>query len=396
MAVDRKPAIQTPVEKSDEILDVATRLGTECLAPRAARYDAEATHPRESWHDVWKHGLLAMGIPRRFGGLELDMLTYVKVVERLASGCTNTGMTVHMHSTVTRFIDALANEEQKAFYFREIVEEGKLFGSWGSEPETRGGTAMRLTTIVPQDGGFVINGVKHFCTMSGGAHRYMIHCSAGAGDALKSQWLALLPHDAQGIEQIGDWDTLGMRATVSPAMRLNNCFVGPDAPLGLPGEAPKTGVTQGFGLGFAAVYLGAAQAALEFIRRFAKTQTFEPDPAPIAESLVVQRTVAEMSMSLEGVRRVLHAAAEDWPGANPAERAVLSARAKYLATVASLEATSKAIQVAGGRSAHKRMPLERLYRDVRTSTLMPPNLDRCLELVGRSELGLDTPLYRDA
>ena len=42
------------------------------------------------------------------------------------------------------------------------------------------------------------------------------------------------------------------------------------------------------------------------------------------------------------------------------------------------------------------MPLERLYRDVRTSTLMPPNLERCLELVGRSELGLDTPLYRDA
>jgi len=42
------------------------------------------------------------------------------------------------------------------------------------------------------------------------------------------------------------------------------------------------------------------------------------------------------------------------------------------------------------------MPLARLYRVVRTSTLMPPNLERCLELVGRSELGLDTPLYRDA
>jgi alkylation response protein AidB-like acyl-CoA dehydrogenase len=41
------------------------------------------------------------------------------------------------------------------------------------------------------------------------------------------------------------------------------------------------------------------------------------------------------------------------------------------------------------------MPLERLYRDVRTSTLMPPNLDRCLEIVGRTELGLDASLYRD-
>ena len=255
---------------------------------------------------------------------------------------------------------------------------------------------MRLTTIVPQDGGYVINGIKHFCTMSGGAHRYMIHCSSGADDPLESQWLALLPHDTSGIQQIGDWDTLGMRATVSPAMKLDSCFVGPDALLGQPGEAPRTGVTQGFGLGFAAVYIGAARAALDFTQEFAKTQTFAPDPNPIAESLTVQRTVAEMSMALEGASRVLHSSAVRWAGANPAERAVLSARAKYLASEAALDVTSKAIQVAGGRSAHKSMPLERLYRDVRTSTLMPPNRERCLEIVGRSELGLDTPLYRDA
>ena len=396
MTVERKSSNWAVPVDTDGLVAAAGRLAAERLAPRAARYDADATHPVESWRDVWRHGLLAMGIPHRFGGLELDMLTYIKVVERLAAGCTNTGMTVHMHSTVTRFIDALAGEEQKSFYFREVVKEGKLFGSWGSEPETRGGTAMRLTTIIPQDGGYVINGVKHFCTMFGGAHRYMIHCSSGADDPLESQWLALLPHDSPGIEQIGDWDTLGMRATVSPAMRLDNCFVGPDAPLGRPGEAPRTGVTQGFGLGFAAVYLGAARAALDFTREFSNTQTFAPDPSPIAESLAVQRTVAEMSMALESARRVLHSAASEWPGANPAERAVLAARAKYLATVAALDVTSKAIQVAGGRSAHKSMPLERLYRDVRTSTLMPPNLERCLELVGRSELGLDTPLYRDA
>ena len=395
MAVDRKSLDSSAPVDTDGLLAAASRLAAQSLAPRAAHYDAAATHPVESWREVWERGMLAMGIPRRFGGLGLDMLTYIKVVERLASGCTNTGMTVHMHSTVTRFIDALCSQGQREFYFREVVEDGRLFGSWGSEPETRGGTAMRLTTILPQDGGYIISGVKHFCTMSGGAHRYMIHCSSGLEDPLESQWLALVPHDAEGIEQIGDWDTLGMRATVSPAMRLNNCFVGPDAPLGLPGEAPRSGVTQGFGLGFAAVYLGAAQAALDCIREFATTQTFAPDPSPIAEGLVVQRTVAEMTLALEGARRVLHHGASVWAGAGPGERAVLAARAKYLATVASLDVTSKAIQIAGGRSAHKRMPLERLYRDVRTSTLMPPNLDRCLEIVGRSELGLDASLYRD-
>jgi hypothetical protein len=51
--------------------------------------------------------------------------------------------------------------------------------------------------------------------------------------------------------------------------------------------------------------------------------------------------------------------------------------------------TSRALQTVGGRSAHKGYPLERLIRDVRTSSLMPPNVDRSLEIVGRAELGVE-------
>ena len=68
------------------------------------------------------------------------------------------------------------------------------------------------------------------------------------------------------------------------------------------------------------------------------------------------------------------------------KRAVLAARAKYLATGAALSVTSTCLQTVGGRAALKGLPLERLYRDVRTATLMPPNVDKCLDLVGKSEL----------
>lgn len=93
MAVDHRRSEQAEVVDTDGLVAVANRLATECLSPRAAHYDSEAIHPVESWRDVWRQGMLAMGIPRRFGGLELDMLTYIKIVEQLASGCTNTGMT---------------------------------------------------------------------------------------------------------------------------------------------------------------------------------------------------------------------------------------------------------------------------------------------------------------
>ena len=97
-----------------ELVNTAERIAHECLAPRAAEVDASGTNPRESWHDVWQNGLLTIGVPKKYGGHELDMLTYVMVIEKLAAGCTNTGMTVHMHSTVMRFISALGTDQQKA------------------------------------------------------------------------------------------------------------------------------------------------------------------------------------------------------------------------------------------------------------------------------------------
>ena len=121
-----------------------------------------------------------------------------------------------------RFISALGTDQQKALYYPEIVDDGKLFGSWGSEPETRGGSAFRHTTITPDGEGYVLNGVKHFCTMAGGAHRYMIHCNAqNTTDPIGSQLLALIPHDVAGLSQLDVWNTLGMRGTVSPSMKLD-------------------------------------------------------------------------------------------------------------------------------------------------------------------------------
>ncbi len=50
--------------------------------------------------------------------------------------------------------------------------------------------------------------------------------------------------------------------------------------------------------------------------------------------------------------------------------------------------TANAIRIVGGRSAHRTYPLERLFRDVRTATLMPPNADRSMELIGKAALGV--------
>lgn len=371
-----------------ELLEKAAWLARDHLEPRAAQYDTTGQHPRESWHDLWQHGFLAMAVPQAYGGRELDMLTYVMVLERLAQGCTNATMTLHMHSVVQRYIDALATPAQKALYYPEVVEQGQLFGSWGSEPERHGGSGVSATVITPAGAGYVINGGKHFCTMAGGAQRYMVHCAMPTPGGERSVQLALVPHDAPGLHVTSGWDTLGMRGTVSPSVEFKECFVTPEALLGAPGQPARVGVGQGFGLGYAAIYLGAAQRALDCTVTFCQTHQFEPEPLPMSHSLQVQQHVAEMTMALEGARLVLYQSASQWAEATPVKRAILAARAKYMATEAALLVTSKAHQTVGGRSVHRGYPLERLFRDVRTSTLMPPNVDKAMELIGKAALGL--------
>ena len=104
------------------ILARVDQLTREQIAPRAAEYDAAGANPIDSWRVLGRDSFLASCIPTAYGGLGLDMPTYVGVIRTIARGCANTAMTVHMHSTVMRFIDALGTDAQKRRYFAEVVE----------------------------------------------------------------------------------------------------------------------------------------------------------------------------------------------------------------------------------------------------------------------------------
>ena len=373
-----------------KLLDEIRTLTQERLAPRAAQYDEGAANPHENWRDLWEHGWLAMSVPKDYGGMGLDTPTYVMVLEEIAKGCMNTSMTLHMHSTVMKFIAALATPDQKKRLYPEVVEGGKLFASWGSEPAVSLGRHFLMeTSIEPTEGGYVINGVKHFCTMAGAATYYMTWCAlAGVEDMSAGVTLAMVPAETDGVRVTGDWNTMGMRGTVSPSAEFTNCVVGPEQILGQPGQPTKVGVVESFGLGFGAACLGAATAALDFTSEFCKTRTYKPDPLPIAHDVTVQRHVAGMSVHLDSARSMLYQSASQWEGADIVTKGILAAKAKYLCAEAALEATSKAIQIVGGRSISKSLPLERAFRDVRACTLMPPNNDAMLANIGKAQLGL--------
>ena len=387
-----------PSTAQKAILARVDQLTREQIAPRAAEYDAAGANPIDSWRVLGRDGFLASCIPAAYGGLGLDMPTYIGVIRTIARGCANTAMTVHMHSTVMRFIDALGTEAQKRRYFAEVVEHGRLFGSWGSEPAVSLSRTFLMETVARQDRDhYVVDGVKHFCTMALGASRYMVWCALeGGADMGKALLQVLVPADAPGIATDGKWNTLGMRATFSPSVTFTGVRVAKDAALGDPGTALRVGVVESFALGYAAVYAGIAQGALAFAIDYAKQRIVKPENIPVAHDPVVQRHVGELAAQLDAALLVLADSAERWEAADVQERGVLGNKAKYLATEAGLAVTSRVIQVVGGRGAYKDFPAERAFRDLRTSTLMPPTVDRMLEGIGKNALGIDGGMFKVA
>jgi alkylation response protein AidB-like acyl-CoA dehydrogenase len=377
------------------IADRAARVTREKIAPRAAVYDRDALNPVDSWRDLWEEGLLAGAVPHAHGGLGLDMPTYVAMIRAIAGGCASTAMTLHMHSTVLRFIGALGSADQQRRYFGEVVGHGKLFGSWGSEPAVSLSRTFLMETAIRPDGDdYVIDGVKHFCTMALGASYYMIWSALeGGGEIGKSLTLAVVPAQTPGIATDGKWNTLGMRGTYSPSVTLTGVRVPADALLGRPGQALGAGVIEGFGLGYAAIYLGIAESALAFAVDYARRRIVQPENVAVAQDPTVQRHIGDLRVHLDAALFVLEHSAESWGAADLVARGLLAAKAKYLATETALEVTSRVIQVVGGRGAYRDFPAERALRDVRTSTLMPPTPDRMLEAIGKSTLGLDTPMF---
>jgi alkylation response protein AidB-like acyl-CoA dehydrogenase len=204
--------------------------------------------------------------------------------------------------------------------------------------------------------------------------------------------LLLVPPDAPGRRVEKVWDTMGMRATRSDSMILEDCWVSDDALLlRLDDILPfrRAGANWLWG-SYTPVYLGIGVAAYKAIIETVQGRT----PPGFSQSLAyhpdVRRQVAEMSVDLEAARLLtLHSAwLADTQGPTPATLSALY-RAKYFVGEAVTRVTRTAMTLGGAHALFKTSPLERFFRDGAVAPVQFPPRDFCLASLGMLELGLD-------
>jgi alkylation response protein AidB-like acyl-CoA dehydrogenase len=376
-------------DEQSTLIDRMAALSRTRFAPRAAKYDAESSFPFENYTDLHREGLLPLTVPKAFGGIGADPVTYAHCLRELARGCSATALTFNMHSTVTTFIAALGTEEQKRRYFGDIVRRGALIASITSEPEQSFRDKFVLNTVFRKlpNGGYHVAGVKHFCSIGDAADYYFITGIADGHTTAKDGVVsALIPKGDAGVKLEGVWNAIGMRGTISHTIRYD-CAVDPENVVGEPGQYLTIDL-QGFALGYAAVYLGIGEAAFDFMVQMAKTKMQRPGTTPIAEHPLVQRTVAEVGTAIRAARLLLHEAATIKAEGDREATMLVVNQAKTYCSDVGLTATTAALRMAGGTGILKSLPLERWHRDALAGPVMPPANDRCLETAGKLLCGL--------
>ena len=371
------------------MVERVSALSRDRFAPRAARYDTESIFPYENYADLHAAGLLALTVPREFGGVGADAVTYVHALREIAKGCSATALTFNMHSTVTTFLAALGTDEQRRRYFGDIVGRGARIASITSEPEQSFRDKFVLNTVFRPtgDGGYRVAGVKQFCSLGDAADYFFVTgILEGQTHAREGVVSAMIPSRDAGVKIEGTWNAVGMRGTISHTIRYD-CLVDPANVVGRPGQYLTIDL-QGFALGYAAVYLGIGEAAFEYMTAYARTKVQRPSTDPVSHHPLVQRTVAEVGTQVRAARLLLHEAATvKMAGDREATMLVVNQAKTYCADVG-LMATERALRLAGGRGILKEMPLERWHRDALAGPVMPPANDRCLETAGKLLCGL--------
>ena len=371
------------------LIERVAELSRERLAPRAARYDAESSFPVESYRDLHAAGLLGLTVPEAYGGLGVDRLTYALCLLEIAKGCSATALTFNMHSTVITFLAQLATEEQKRRYFAEVVGEGKLIASIGSEPGTGQRDKIVLQTrFQPVGGRYRVSGLKHFCSLGESTDYYLVTGLLEGAETAKAGILsAMIPRSDAGVTIEKLWDATGMRGTASHTIRFDS-FVDRRDIVGWPGAYLTVDLST-FALGYAATYLGIAEAAFDFIVEWAKTKAITPSTEPMCHEATTQRAIASMGIALRSARLLLGEAALLTPGEDGRAAMLAVNQAKYAAAEAGTMVTTAAMRLAGGRGILRELPLERWHRDSLAGPVMPPANDRCLETIGKIFCGLE-------
>lgn len=400
--------VATGLRSDLEICAIAQEVADNFMAPRAEEYDRTGEFPLDNIAELGRSGLMGLLVPPEYGGLGGTVTQFSKVAEILATACPSTSMIWGMHTNQYVNLVEYGTEKQKAAILPGIARGEILAASGTTEPGTGGNFFYCNSAAVKTREGWKFTATKPVSTSA--PYADYCFCITRADPESPGAHLSffMVPCKVDGVTQIGEWNTVGLRATQSSGLQFT------DVPLN---DLHLIGKEGGFGIvalttmlpigmcGFAACWLGAAQASLDFAVEHVQRRTHhfsmpgDERGHTVGSYESVQRQIAEANILLDQARSFLYDVArsidEAKPSASqpmPLDQAMPIAGTALALRVASGESavkiTTTALRVAGAQGYRREyLSIERYHRDALAAQVMAPAPDMVKVFLGKLRLG---------
>jgi alkylation response protein AidB-like acyl-CoA dehydrogenase len=352
--------ITTDHETRDALIDTVRRFVARDVMPVASDLEHADEYPESIVETMKQLGLFGVTIPEEYGGLGLDLLTYIGVVEELSYGWMSLSGVVNTHTIAASIIVANGTEEQKHRWLPRLAT-GELRGCLSLSEADAGSDTRNLSCRAERDGDeYVITGTKMWVTNGERAGIVALAARTDEGISCFIVEKEPGPHFG-GITVSRDIGKLGYRGIETVEMVYDGHRIPADALLGDPGRGLSyiLGALEVGRINIAARAVGLARAAFDVSLRYAQERVTMGKP--IAQHQAIQMKLADMATKLEAARLLTRAAAERRQAGERAD--VEAGMAKLFASETAFEIATEAMRIHGAVGYTTELPIERYYRD---------------------------------
>ncbi|MDO9436356.1 acyl-CoA dehydrogenase family protein [Hydrogenophaga sp.] len=348
-----------------EMRPAIRRFVTERLEPVALKIDATGEVPAAAREELHSQGYLGMRLPEALGGGGFDLSTYCLVVEEVARSHRIFTLMMDASSGLTPIAIARHGTPEQQQRYVPRLADGSWLASFGlTEPDAGSDAAALRTRAERREGGWVINGFKHYIS---GAHRADVVMVMALTDPAKRArggiTAFLVDKGTPGMSIDRTDKTIGSDPIQLSDIRFDGCFVPDDAVLGEVGQGfpIAMGSLVSGRMGVSAACIGTADRLLETAVDYAKTRTTFGQP--LSDRQAIQWMLADSATELALARSLMYDtlrridAGED-PGTAPS-------MVKLYCSEMVGRVADRAVQILGGAGLIRGVPVERFYRDVR-------------------------------
>jgi butyryl-CoA dehydrogenase len=350
----------TDPEVREEIVQTVRRFVAKEVLPVAGDLDHADEYPAEIIAGMRELGLFGVTIPERFGGLGLDLLTYIGVIEELAYGWMSLTGVINTHTMVATLVMQHGDEDQQGRWLPQLAAMERRGALSLSEPDAGSDTAA-ISCRAARDGDeYVINGTKAWVT--NGQRAGLVALAARTEEGVSAFIVEKEPGPAfGGITVSKEEGKLGYKGVETVEMsyadhRIPAANLIGEAGRGLPQILSVLEVGR---INIASRAVGVARAAFDAALAYAQQR--ETFGKPIAQHQAIQLKLADMATRLEASRLLTRSAAERKMAGLRCD--VEAGMAKLFASETALELSMEAMRVHGGVGYTTDFPVERYYRD---------------------------------